>query len=83
MRTTIRLEDSLLAEAKRIAAENGSTLTSVIESALRQSFAHQGRAEKRGKVRLTTAGRGGLRPGIDLDDSAALLDVMEQTDDPR
>jgi len=78
MRATIRLEDSLLAEAKRIAAETGSTLTSVVENALRQSFAHQKRAEKRGKVRLTTSGKGGLRTGVDLDNSAALLDLMEQ-----
>jgi hypothetical protein len=78
MRTTIRLEDSLLAEAKRIAAEKGATLTAVIESALRQSFAERKRAEKRGKVRFTTSGKGGLRPGVDLDDSAALLDLMEQ-----
>jgi hypothetical protein len=78
MRITIRLEDSLLAEAKRRAAENGSTLTAVIERALRQSFAHQRRAKKRGKVRLTTSGEGGLRSGVDLDDSAALLDLMEQ-----
>jgi hypothetical protein len=83
MRTTIRLEDSLLAEAKRIAAETGSTLTAVIENALRQSFAHQKRAEKRGKVRFTTSGKGGLRPGVDLDNSAALLDLMEQRHDSR
>ena len=83
MRTTIRLEDSLLAEAKRIAAENDITLTSVVENALRQSFAHQERAGKRGKVRFTTSGKGGLRPGVDLDDSAALLDLMEQPNDPR
>jgi hypothetical protein len=83
MRTTIRLEDSLLAEAKKFAAEKGSTLTAVIENALRQSFAHQGRAQKRGKVHLPTSGKGGLRPGVDLDDSAALLDLMEQPHDTR
>ena len=47
MRTIIRLEDSLLAEAKRIAADQGSTLSSVIENALRQSFAHRECASKR------------------------------------
>jgi len=83
MRTTIRLEDSLLAEAKRIAAEKGSTLSSVIENALRQSFAHRGRASKRGKVCFTTSGKGGLRPGVDLDNSADLLDRREQPHDPR
>jgi hypothetical protein len=83
VRTTIRLEDSLLAEAKRIAAEKGSTLTSVIENALRQSFAVQKRVGKRRKVRFTTSGKGGLRPEVDLDDSAALLDLMERPNDSR
>ena len=83
MRTTIRLEDSLLAEAKKIAAEKGATLTSVIENALRQSFAQQKRAASRGRVRFTTSGKGGLRPGVDLDDSAALFDLMEHPHDPR
>jgi predicted DNA-binding ribbon-helix-helix protein len=35
VRTTIRLADSLLAEAKKIAAERKTTLTAVIETALR------------------------------------------------
>ena len=83
MRTTIRLDDTLLAEAKKKAVEQHSTLTAIIENALRQSFAHQQHAAKRGKVRFTTSGKGGLRPGVDLDDSAALLDLMEQTSDPR
>jgi len=81
MRTTIRLDESLLAEAKKIAAEKGSTLTSVVENALRQSFAQQKRASRRGKVSFTTSGKGGLRPGVDLDDSAALLDLMERPHD--
>jgi hypothetical protein len=83
MRTTIRLDDSLLAEAKKIAADKKTTLTAVIETALRQSFAHQKRADQRGKVSFTTSGKGGLRPGVDLDDSASLLDLMEQSHDPH
>jgi hypothetical protein len=81
MRTTIRLDDALLAEAKKAAAENGTTLTAVIENALRQSFAHRSQVAPRGRVRFTTSGKGGLRPGVDLDDSAALLELMEQTHD--
>ena len=36
MRTTIRLDDRLLAEAKQYAAESGRTLTGLIEDALRE-----------------------------------------------
>lgn len=76
MRTTIRLADSLLLEAKREAARCGMTLTAIIEESLRTRLARTQDA-RRTRVRLSTTGRGGLRPGVDLDDSAALLDVMD------
>jgi hypothetical protein len=81
MRTTIRLDDQLLAEAKQLAARSGRTLTSIIEEALRESFARRRQALRSKKVRLHTVGGHGLQPGVDLDDSAALLDLMEQADD--
>lgn len=76
MRTTIRLADSLLLEAKREAARCGLTLTAIIEESLRIRLARTQDAP-RTRVRLRTTGHGGLRPGVDLDDSAALLDVMD------
>ena len=36
MRTTVRLDDDLLREAKRVAAEEGRTLTSLLEDGLRE-----------------------------------------------
>lgn len=82
MRTTIRLPDSLIQEAKAHALRTGKTLTAVIEDALRESLArqHQRRASKP-PVTLTTVAGLGLRPGVDLDDSAALLSLMEGDDD--
>ena len=77
MRTTVRLDDHVLAEAKKIAAESGRTLTSVLEDALRESLARRTVREKRTRVRLKTVSGDGVRPGVDLDDSAALLDLME------
>ena len=77
MRTTVRLDALLLMEAKNIAAQEGTTLTAVIESALRKSFAQRKLASRRGKVGFTTFGTGGLRAGVNLDISAALLDWME------
>lgn len=77
MRTTIRLPDDLLAAAKRHAAATGRTLTRVIEDALRAALARQERASETPDVSLPTFGSGGLHPGVDLDDSAALLDIME------
>ena len=76
MRTTIRLPDPLLREAKREAAKCGMTLTAIIEESLRARLART-TTEPRTRVRLTTTGRGGLLPGVDLDDTASLLDVMD------
>jgi hypothetical protein len=80
MRTTINLDDALLAEARQVAARTGRSLTAVVEDALRESL-HRRHHTARRAVELPTFGEGGVRPGVDLDDSAALLDVMED-DDP-
>jgi hypothetical protein len=82
MRTTIRLDDHLLAEAKERAARQRITLTAVIEQALRESFRRRQEHPPHRPVKLPTWGKGGLRPGVDLDDSASLLDLMERGDDP-
>ena len=79
MRTTINLDDALLAEAKQVAARTGRTLTAVVEDALRQSLYRRNPATRQA-VELPVFGEGGTQPGVDLDDSAALLDLMEQDD---
>lgn len=85
MRTTVRLPDDLMKAAKRRAAETGRTLTALIEDALRAALARGADGVETGaqvaNVTLPTYGRGGLRPGVDLDDSAALLNVMEVPDE--
>ena len=78
MRTTVRLDERLLAKAKRYAAETGRTLTAVLEDALREALARKSANVKRKQVRLKTVKGDGVHPGVDLDDSAALLDVMER-----
>ena len=76
MRTTIRLDARLLSEAKKLAADSHRTLTAVIEDAVREVVARRRRRPKR-RVSLTIVSGKGVHPGIDLDDSAALLAVME------
>jgi hypothetical protein len=77
MRTTIRLDEQLLREAKRHALETGRTLTAVIEDALRESLSRRRDAPNRAPIRLRTFRGGGLQPGVDLDDSVALRERME------
>ncbi len=79
MRTTVRIEERLLREAKAVAAQERRTLTAVIDDALRQFLTR--RSAPRGKrervALIVLGGEGGLRPGVDLDDTAALLDLMD------
>ena len=82
MRTTIRLDDALLIEIKQLAARSGRTLTSVIEDSLREMLVRQRKLEERTPVSLPTMSGDGLQQGVDLDDSAALLALMEESNDP-
>lgn len=78
VRTTLRLDDRLLREAKKTAAETHRTLTAVFEDALRQALEKRKHAAKRPRVELPVfRGGRGLRPGVNLDSNAQLLDLME------
>ena len=81
MRTTIHIDDHLFAELKRIATDTGKTLTAVIHDALRESLSRR-RATERPAVDLPLFHGTGVRPGVDLSDSASLLDLIEGDHDP-
>lgn len=80
-RTTVRLDGALLDHAKVEAQRRGLTLTALIEEGLRLVMA---RTPVSTKLRIeipvcrTGGGAGGTLPGVDLSDSAALLDLMEE-----
>ncbi len=75
-RTTVRLPQDLLSRAKRKAAAEGRTLTSLIEDGLRLVVAENRKPGKAKRVlpRISKA-TGGLMPGIDISDSAALQEM--------
>jgi hypothetical protein len=77
MRTTVNIDEHLLSEAKKQALESGSTLNRVIEDALRKTLLTK-KYIKKNKVSLVTAGRSGLRHGVNLDDNQSLLDIMDE-----
>jgi hypothetical protein len=78
MRTTVRLEEALINQAKREAERRGETLTALIEQGLRLVLAQSRARHQRERVKLPVSeAGGGVLPGIDLNDSAALLDIME------
>ncbi|MGA7304506.1 MAG: ribbon-helix-helix protein, CopG family [Rhodothermales bacterium] len=78
MRTTIDIDDDVMRELKKLAVSTNRTLRSVIEDAVRAELGrreqHAGTIEKT-KV-VTFKGRG-TRPGVNLNSSADLLDLME------
>lgn len=77
MRTTVRLDDAVLRRAKREAARRGETLTSLIEQGLRLVLANPESRRHRRRVDLPVCREGGgTLPGVDLDDSAGLLDLI-------
>jgi hypothetical protein len=78
MRTTVRLDDSLLRDAKALAARQGRTLTSLIEDGLREQLARTSPGSERRPVTLPTFEGGGLRPGVDLDDNAAVREALDE-----
>ena len=78
MRTTIRLDDALLRQAKQLAAERGETLTATIEQGLRLVLANAQKRHTRKRIDLPVSRvGGGTLAGVDLSNSAALLDRME------
>ena len=73
------MEDDLLRRAKEIAVQRSTTLTAILEQALREWLDRQRRSRQRRRVDLPVSrSRGGLLPGVTLDDSADLLDRMER-----
>jgi len=79
MRTTLDLDDALMRAAKRRAAETGRTLTTLVETALRELLRRESAANDQ-PFRLdwpTVAG--GAQPGVDLDDRDDLLRRMEES----
>jgi hypothetical protein len=66
-RTTVRLPEDLLSRAKRKAAAEGRTLTSLIEDGLRLVVAEKPKAEKRRRVVLpVSSATGGPMPGVEF-----------------
>lgn len=81
MRTTVRLDDKLLEEAKQEAARQGKTLTAFMDEAIRKALARAASPGRRKKVRLPVSrATSGTLPGVDLNDTASLRDIMEGRD---
>ena len=76
MRTTLTLDDDILAAARTAAAKAGRTLKDVVNEALRAGLASSGRPSPR---RYMTRGHPmGLQPGYSLDNIQELLGRLDE-----
>lgn len=81
MRTTVNIDDHLLAEAKMLAAKTSRPLGSILDDALRALLRREDDYPQ-GEFRLPTHGAGGLQPGVDLGDKEALAELMGENAAP-
>ena len=72
------MDDGLLADAKRHALDTGRSLTRLIQDAVVALLERERGARSPRRVCLPVFEGDGVRPGIDIDNSAALRDVMDR-----
>lgn len=76
MRTTVSIDDDVLQDAKRRAADEGLTLGDLISESLRERLARRP-ATGHGRYTAVVYGEGGTLPGVDLAHNAAVRDLMD------
>ena len=77
MKTTLNLNDQLLADAKALAAQQRTTLTRLIEEGLQLRLRARTGATPPGRVRLPVfEGRGGLVAGVNPRSNKSLLKAL-------
>lgn len=77
MRTTVSIDDALYRELKARAGATGRTVSELVEDAVRDSL-HAPPSQAPIPELPIFRGRIGLQPGVDLDDNAGLLPIMDE-----
>lgn len=75
-KTTLLIDEDLIYQAKKIALERRTTLTMVVEEALKASLYGGAKPPKRKKIKLPTYGMGGLLPGVDLENREQIEELL-------
>jgi hypothetical protein len=78
MCATISIDEALLKQARQVALDRGISLNEFVVTALRLELYRATKPHRKKKITVPTFRGRGLRPGIDLDDSASLEDVMNE-----
>ena len=77
MKTTLNINDQLLADAKALAAQRRTSLTRLIEEGLQLRLRAKSASASRGRLRLPVfKGQGGLMAGVNPLSNKALLRAL-------
>jgi hypothetical protein len=82
VRVRVTIEDAVYQELKAAAAASGRTLAEIVDSTLREGLARTHAARNRPQIELPVSRGGRMRPGVDISNSAELLDIMEGLESP-
>ena len=80
MKIAIYLTKDLIQDAEKAAAERNATLSTFVGDAIRLALDRRHRIRTGRKFRVIAYGKGGVRAGVNLDDTSALLDIMDGID---
>jgi hypothetical protein len=76
MRTTINIRREALELVRGRAEREGVSLGDAVSDAILDAYRKRPATSERRRIVLSVSGAGGLHPGVDLDDSAALEERM-------
>jgi len=77
MQIMVDIGEYLIEQAKNAAAKTHRSLDEFLADAILLALDRVRRVRSREKVNFTTSGSGGVFPGVDMDNSSALIDIMD------
>jgi hypothetical protein len=77
MQITIEIGEYLVEKAKDAAAMTHRSLDEFMADAILVALDRMRRVRSREKFKVITYGSGGVFPGVDIDNTSALLDIMD------
>jgi hypothetical protein len=83
MRTTVRLDDTLMRRAKRHATDTRRTLTQLIADGLLMLMEREQSTQSPRRVKLPVFHGDGVYDGVDVNRHASVLEQMDQDAAPR
>ncbi|MBI4264559.1 MAG: CopG family transcriptional regulator [Acidobacteria bacterium] len=77
MRTTLTLDDDVAAKLRAEARRSGQSFREVVNEAIRRGLMNRQPSRSTGPFRVAARDLGNLKPGLDLDNIADLLERVE------